>query len=82
MSMPIPTPFYAAVTEAIRRKFSAFSDPPPPSPSNKQADTGDDVKKASGTSTSAKKQEVHRMLRLAPELDGINCFETIIPYDA
>ncbi|KAL0403271.1 UNVERIFIED_CONTAM: hypothetical protein Sradi_1967900 [Sesamum radiatum] len=59
MLMPILTQLYAVLTEAIRRKVAAPSHRQPPSPSNKEADTGDDVKKASGNS-SAKKQEVHR----------------------
>ncbi|KAL2249105.1 UNVERIFIED_CONTAM: hypothetical protein Sindi_2384200 [Sesamum indicum] len=85
MLMPILTPFDALFADAIRRKVAALSRPP--SPPNKEAQTTNDMKKVKevGGPSAAKMQDDRRRfrgLRFAPELDGIHCFETILPYDS
>ncbi|KAK4384777.1 60S acidic ribosomal protein P1 [Sesamum angolense] len=59
-----------------------------PSNANKQeaavaADKSDDLTKGKGSPQATKKSEGRRKtreLRFAPELDGVHCFETILPY--
>ncbi|PIN22916.1 hypothetical protein CDL12_04353 [Handroanthus impetiginosus] len=91
MSMSIFSSFDAVCAEFFGQKVG-FSSAQSPSNSNKQVPAVaasvkiDDLKKGKEVNSSSQppnKPEVPRRKRtprFAPELDGVHCFETILPY--
>ncbi|KAG8381597.1 hypothetical protein BUALT_Bualt06G0138000 [Buddleja alternifolia] len=83
---------FEALSTSFGQKVVGLSWAPAPSNANKQepavaAVKFDDSKKGKEVNSSyqptTKKPEDHRRmraLRFAPELDGVYCFETILPY--
>ncbi|KAL3653722.1 hypothetical protein CASFOL_003403 [Castilleja foliolosa] len=87
MSMPIFSPFEALCAETFYgQKVVPLSTPPPSNytniegPAVKIDDLMNTDKEVSLSPSQPKNRRRTRATRFAPELDGLHCFETIIPY--
>ncbi|KAL7093764.1 hypothetical protein ACP275_11G060100 [Erythranthe tilingii] len=82
MSTSIFSPFEALSADYyFGQKVAGLSCAPPPPNTNKHGAAAETV--VNSSSMPMKKPEDRRRirrLRLAPELDGIYCFETLLPY--
>ncbi|KAL7134941.1 hypothetical protein ABFS83_11G059100 [Erythranthe nasuta] len=85
MSTSIFSPFEALSADYyFGQKVAGFSCAPPPPNTNKHgaAAAAETVVNSSSMPTTKKPEDRRRIRapRLAPELDGIYCFETLLPY--